>query len=261
MWPFTRKKNAKNRLNAAAGQSVFERMVSIGRANMNAALDEAEDPIKMASQYVRDFEATVAEAKQETANVIGSVRSLEARRLETEREQKTWISRAEQASNRADLLRAKGDAAGADKHDQLALKALQKKNTMVQRLDELDPRIADGNAKAEQLKNAMQIVSDQLEVVRARRDDIAARSHAADAQDSVVTAIESLNTSDPTSDMSRLESSVTRRESQAQGRLEVAAASTEFQYAELDRNGSADDATFELAELKQKNQAQITEGR
>lgn len=254
-WPF---KSKKSRLNAGAGQSVIDRMLSIGRANMHSALDDAEDPIKMANQYVRDFEATIAEARTQTAEAIGAVRAMEAGQAEAKRELDTWVARAEKASARADRLEASGDAAGAEKNNKLAMRALQKKITLEGRMVEMDPKIASGNKSVETLKSAMEVVSDQLTVVIARRDDLSARSHAVDAQSSVVEAISSMNSSDPTSDMSRLESSISRKESQAQGHLEMAAASTEYQYAELDRGDAADEAAMQLAELKQQTTPQIT---
>lgn len=258
-WPF--KKNKKSRLNNGAGQSTFDRMMAIGRANVNDALDKAEDPVKMANQYVRDFQATTEQAKQQTAEVIGSVRAMEADQAQALREIDQWQERALKASTRADRLEASGDAEGAARSNQLAQKALQKKIGVEKRISELDPKIESGNRSVDQLKNAMEIVGDQLAVVIQRRDDLSARSHAVDAQDSVVDAITSMNSSDPSSDMGRLEGAITRKESQAQGRLEVAAASTEYQYAELDRGDEADEAALQLAELKRDSSGQITSGQ
>ncbi len=60
-----------------AKQSIFGRISTLVKANVNAMLDSAEDPQKMLDQLVRDFTNNIADAESAIAETIGNLRLLE----------------------------------------------------------------------------------------------------------------------------------------------------------------------------------------
>lgn len=91
---------------------------------------------------------------------------------------------------------------------------------------------------------------DRLFELKDKRHELLARYHAVEAQDRVVGAVTALNAADPTNEISRFEDGVRRRETLAQGRAEVAAASLESRFDELDEFGKQMVVQDRLALLK-----------
>ena len=54
----------------AEKQSILGRIAQLTRANINALLDRAEDPEKMLNQLVRDYTASIAEARDALCSVL-----------------------------------------------------------------------------------------------------------------------------------------------------------------------------------------------
>ena len=50
-------------------QSIFGRISTLAKANINAMLDKAEDPQKMLDQMVRDYTNNIVEAEQAVAGL------------------------------------------------------------------------------------------------------------------------------------------------------------------------------------------------
>jgi phage shock protein A len=101
-------------------QSIFGRISTLIRANVNALIDQAEDPQKMIDQLVRDYTNNIAEAEAAIAETIGQLRLLERDTAEDRQAAAEWGNKAIAASRKGDELRSAGDAAGADKFDNLA---------------------------------------------------------------------------------------------------------------------------------------------
>ena len=55
-------------------QSILGRIAQLAKANINALLDQAEDPQKMLDQMVRDYTNSIAEAEAAIAQTIGNLR-------------------------------------------------------------------------------------------------------------------------------------------------------------------------------------------
>lgn len=249
---FSRKKHRKTAPDqiGADQSSVFSRISNLLRANIHAALDEAEDPERMLDQFVRDFTANIKDAEEAVAETIGNLRLMERDRLEAAKEVETWQTRAIAASNRAEEQKAKGQSHQAEKSDRLATDAIMKFQSTKRRVSELDPQIENQNEMVEQLKYGLEGMKTRLSELKTKRSELLSRSHIAEAQERVVSAVGSLNTADPTSELSRFEEKVRKREALAQGRIEIAASSMDNQYAELEADTNHSDAQAALAALK-----------
>ncbi|KQT02226.1 PspA/IM30 family protein [Cellulomonas sp. Leaf395] len=231
-------------------QSVFGRITQLARANINALIDQAEDPQKMLDQLVRDYTASIGDAERAIAQTIGNLRLAEQDYNEDVSAAREWGSKALAASSRADQYRAGGDTASADKFDNLAKIALGKQLTAESEVREAEPIIASQRETVEKLKSGLAIMKDKLGQLKSRRDTLVARQKSAQAQQTVQTAISSINVLDPTSEIARFEDKVRREEAMALGQAEIAASSLDSQFAELESSSAQSEVEARLAALK-----------
>ncbi|MEZ0446818.1 PspA/IM30 family protein [Cellulomonas sp. ICMP 17802] len=234
-------------------QSVFGRITQLARANVNALIDQAEDPQKMLDQLVRDYTNSIADAEKAIAQTIGNLRLAEQDYNEDVSAAREWGSKALAASSRADQYRAAGDTANADKFDNLAKVALGKQLTAEGEVREAEPIIASQRDSVEKLKAGLAMMKDKLGQLKSRRDTLVARQKSAEAQQTVQTAISSINVLDPTSEISRFEDKVRREEALAMGQAEIAASSLDSQFAELESSSEQIEVEARLAALKAGN--------
>ena len=253
----------------AEKQSILGRIAQLTRANVNALLDRAEDPEKMLNQLVRDYTASISEARDAVAQTIGNLRLAEKDHAADIAEARDWGNKALAASRKADQLRAGGDSVGADKWDSLAKIALTKQITAENEAKAAEPMIASQQQVVEQLKTGLQQMESKLGELHSKRDQLIARKKTAEAQVKVQGAIRSINVMDPTSELSRYEDQVRRVEAQAAGQMELAGSSLESQFAELEASSAQMEAEARLAALKSDGEdslpsssepAQITDG-
>ena len=226
-------------------QSIFGRIAQLAKANINALLDAAEDPQKMLDQMVRDYTNNIAEAEAAVAQTIGNLRMLEQDHAEDVRDAAEWGSKALAASNKADEFRAAGDAANADKFDNLAKIALGKQMQAEKEAKTAEPQIAAQTEVVEKLK-------DGLTKMRAKLDELNARQKTAAAQTQVNDALKAFDVMDPTSEVSRFEEKVRREEARVIGQQELAASSLDAQFNDLEELGRQTELEARLAALKNK---------
>ena len=236
----------------AEKQSIFGRVTQLAKANINSLLDKAEDPQKMIDQLIRDYTNNIAEAEQAVAQTIGNLRLAEKDYQEDVNAAADWGNKALAASGRADQLRAQGNAAEADKFDNLAKVALSKQITAETEARQAQPMIASQNDTVEKLKSGLALMKDKLADLKSRRDQLVARQKSAQAQNAVQGAISSINVLDPTSEISRFEEKVRREEALAQGHAELAASSLDSQFAELEADAGQIEIEARLAALKNR---------
>ncbi|MEO6116553.1 MAG: PspA/IM30 family protein, partial [Pseudolysinimonas sp.] len=215
-------------------QSILGRISTLVRANINALIDQAEDPQLMLDQLVRDYTNSIAEAESAVATTIGNLRLMEQDHAADIAAAQDWGLKAQAASAKADELRAAGNAADADKFDNLAKVALSKQITSENEAKQAEPTIASQSAVVEQLKTGVQQMHDKLGQLISKRDELVARAKTADAQQQVHDAVQSINVLDPTSELGRFEDKVRRSEAQVAGQQELDASSLDSQFESLD---------------------------
>lgn len=233
-----------------AKQSIFGRISALIKANINALIDAAEDPELMLDQLVRDYTNSISDAESAIAETIGNLRLLERDHDEDVKTAAEWGGKAAAASRKADELRAAGNAADADKFDNLAKIALQRQIGAENEAKAAEPTIAAQNEIVDKLKNGLNGMKQKLEQLKAKRSELAARSKTAEAQSKVHDAIKSIDVLDPTSDLARFEDKVRRQEAKAQGQEELAASTLDAQFNELDSADEASEVEARLAALK-----------
>ena len=77
-----------------SAMNVFSRFIDIVNANINAALDKAEDPEKMLRLMIQEMEDAVIELKSSCASDMASKLSYEHKANELEKEENRWEARA-----------------------------------------------------------------------------------------------------------------------------------------------------------------------
>lgn len=231
-------------------QSIIGRITQLARANIHAVLDSAEDPQIMLDQMIRDYKEGIREAEEAVAQTIGNLRLLEEDEREADQTSGEWGGKAKAASAKADELRGAGQAAEADRFDQLARVALKKQLDFEQRVQSMRPTIEQQRVVVDKLKAGLEGMRGKLDELSSTRDELVARSRVAAAQRQVSTAVSTVDLADPTSELSRFEDRVRREEAQARGHAELAATSMESQFDDLDEMGDEAEVESRLAALK-----------
>lgn len=233
-----------------AKQSIFGRISTLMKANINALLDSAEDPEKMLDQLVRDYTNNIADAEAAIAETIGNLRLLERDHEEDQKAAVEWGNKALAASRKADELRTAGNTADADKFDNLAKIALQRQISEENEVRAIAPSIAAQTEVVEKLKDGLNGMKGKLEQLRSKRSELLARAKTAEAQNKVHDAVKSIDVLDPTSELGRFEDKVRRQEALAAGKQELAASSLDAQFNLLEDVGELTEVEARLAALK-----------
>ncbi len=215
---------------------IFSRISDIFKANVNDALDKAEDPEKMLKQMIIEMEESVNKTTLAVSQAIANEKSLERKIEKARRESADWQQKAEQAlnSNREDLARA----------------ALEKKNISERNVRDLEPLHKQAKVTADSMREKLNKLKAKLDEARNRQSTLIARSQAAKAQKQIAQSFSGVG-SDAFSKFDKYEGKVEQLESQAEAYEELAGEdqNLEDQFKELSSGSEVDD---ELLKLKAK---------
>ncbi|MFJ5077689.1 PspA/IM30 family protein [Streptomyces sp. NPDC088553] len=231
-------------------QTILGRVTQLAKANINALLDQAEDPQKMLDQLIRDYSSNIAEAEEAVAATIGNLRLMEQDHQEDVEAAKEWGGKALAASRKGDELRSGGQAAEADRFDNLAKVALGRQLQSEKEARTAEPTIAAQTEVVSKLRTGLDQMKAKLGELQAKRDELVARATSARAQNTMMDAVKSIDVLDPTSELSRFEDKVRREEARAMGKQELAASSLDAQFEQLDALGDSAEIEARLAALK-----------
>lgn len=216
---------------------IFQRIREIGLANIHAALDRAEDPVKMCDQYLRDMEDEIEEAVSAVSLQTATKISLEKKYqnlLDEVAKYQTYAERAVQQGN-----------------DDLARKALLNKNKYQQQADELKPQLEQAQAATDSLNERLRDMREKFEEMKSKRDLLVARAEAAKAQKKINQTVGGLGDGRALRGLERMEATVTRMEAEAEASRSLSE-QEEDPFRELMQNEQSQAVEDELAQLKQK---------
>jgi phage shock protein A len=207
--------------------SIFGRIADIFKANVNDALDKAEDPEKMLKQMVLEMEDSVNKATLAVANAIANEKGLE-RKIQKERQLATdWQQKAVQAlqAGREDLAR----------------QALEKKAISDKNANDLQPIYEQAKATSTKMREQLQILKNKLEEARARQSTLIARSQAAKAQKQIAQSFSGVG-SDAFSKFDKFEGKIEKIEAEAVAFEELAGGNTNLdeEFRKLGTNTTVD---------------------
>ncbi|MFT4614895.1 MAG: phage shock protein A [Bacteroidia bacterium] len=152
---------------------IFSRMTDIINSNINAMLDEAEDPEKMVRLIIQEMEDTLVEVRSSSARVLAD-RKTAARRIERVRaEAERWEEKAKLAvtREREDLARAALKEKGAIEEEVALVEAeLVATDEHIEQLGEevakLQQKLDEARAKQKALTMRGQTVESRIKVKR-----------------------------------------------------------------------------------------------
>ncbi|MFK7828355.1 MAG: phage shock protein PspA [Congregibacter sp.] len=147
---------------------IFSRMSDIINSNLNALLDQAEDPDKMIRLIIQEMEDTLVEVRSSSARVLAD-RKAAARRVEQlQAEADSWESKAKLAisKGREDLARA----------------ALQEKREIEEELDAVGGELAATDEHIEQLNIEIAKLQSKLNDAKAKKKALVMRSQTVESR-------------------------------------------------------------------------------
>ena len=220
---------------------IFDRVSRLLRANVNDALDNAEDPEKMLDQLIRDMTEELRQARGQVAAMIAQEKELAVDKAESDRTAAEWQRRAELA-------------VGQDKDD-LAREALRRKRDADENARVYGDQLTAQQQTVTRLKNQLRDLENKRDQMQSKRDALIARSRRAKAQQRVSETIGNLPNGDAASEFERFERRIRSTEAKAAASAEVAELGNDDEFARLDQDFGVED---ELAALKAKHSGGTT---
>ncbi len=215
---------------------IFNRIADVFKANVNDALDKAEDPEKMLKQMIIEMEESVNKTTLAVAGAIANEKSLQRKLEKAEKEQTDWEQKAIKALQvgREDLAKA----------------ALEKKSVAERNTNDLKPLHAQAKATADKLREQLNKLKAKLDEARSRQSTLIARSQAAKAQKQISQSMGGLG-SDAFGKFDKYESKIEKTEAEAEAYGELAGDDTSLddEFKQLETSSSSD---ADLLALKQK---------
>jgi phage shock protein A len=215
--------------------SFLGRISDLISANVNAMLDRAEDPEKMANEYLRQLTNELYEARTAVAASMADETRLEQRRVASQAEAEAWQSRAEAA------LRA-GD-------EELAKAALNRKVQAQKLADEYRQQETAQEEQVDALQNALVQLETRIAEVKAKKELIIAKKNRAQTQEALQRTASSIGQLSALDKLDKLEEKVDDRLARADAMAKLENDSLEARFKDLDKEQAVDS---ELAELKRK---------
>lgn len=215
---------------------IFSRIADIFKANVNDALDKAEDAEKMLKQMVVEMEQSVNKATLAVANAIANEKNLERKLEKARREKDDWEQKAVQALN-----------AG---RDDLAKAALEKKVISERNFQDLQPIYEQARNTSDKMRTQLNSLKAKLDEARSRQSTLIARSQAAKAQKQIAQSFSGVG-SDAFSKFDKYETKIEQLESQAEAFETLAGENTKLE-DEFKMLGTSSSVDAELLALKEK---------
>ncbi len=134
---------------------IFTRFRDIVSSNINAMLDQAEDPEKMIKLMIREMEDTLVEIKAACAGAMA--------------EKKKVVRRLEEVRGRAELWEERARLAVAKQRDDLAREALVEKRRFATMVEKLDADVIEHDGLINQYQDDIQQLEDKLHKAREKQ--------------------------------------------------------------------------------------------
>lgn len=215
--------------------SILGRISDLISANVNAMLDKAEDPEKMANEYLRQLTNEVYEARTSVAAAMADETKLEQRRISYQAEADQWQAKAEAA------LRA-GD-------EELTKAALSRKVQAQKLADQYRQQETAQEEQVNALQDALVSLETRIAEVKAKKELIIAKKNRAATQEALQRTASSLGKLSAIDKLDQLEEKVDDRLARADAMAKLEQGSLEARFKDLEKDQEVD---AELAELKRK---------
>jgi phage shock protein A len=146
--------------------SIFKKISDIISANLNDLSEGWENPEQMLRQAIREMEETIGTAVRETARALANEKLLQKELEKNQLHAERWQERAEQAISAGD--------------DELARKALRRKNEHEKLVVALEDQLSAASDAAGSLKRQLEAMKVKLAEAKRSLATLSARQRAAD---------------------------------------------------------------------------------
>jgi phage shock protein A len=215
--------------------SIFNRIRDLLSANINAMLDSAEDPEKMAEEYLRQLNNELYEAKTNVAASMADAMKLNTKEAQYTAETEQWNLKAEAA------LRAG--------NEELAKAALSRKVQASKLAQQYKDQSDAQDSQVEQLQHALVQLETRIAETKAKKELIVAKKNRAQTQEAIQRTVRGLGEISAMDKLDRLEEKVDDRLARADAMAKLEGDTLESKFRDLERDTEVDS---ELAELKKK---------
>jgi len=201
---------------------LLERVSTLIRANINDAIDRAEDPEKMIKQVILDMENQYMQVKTQVAVSIADQHMLEKKLRENEDAGNDWMRKAERAVDNA--------------QDDLARAALDRYQTSQKLALSYREQVGDQKAQVDALKGALVKLEQKLEEVKSKRELLLARHRRSIALSKAARAQGAIGNQAKSATFDRLKDRVNHTEAVASADAELATDDVGERLTRIDRD-------------------------
>jgi phage shock protein A len=215
--------------------SIFGRIKDLMSANINAMLDSAEDPEKMANEYLRQLQNQLYDVKTNVASAMADETKLKQKWTRHQSEVDNWM-------NKATAALRKGD-------EELAKMAIERKNQEEKLAVQYEQQYKMQAEQVGALRDGLTQLETRIAETQAKRELIIAKKNRAQTQQAIQNTMRSVGKSSALDKLDQLEQRVDHELAQADAMASLESGSLESRFEELEKESAVDS---ELEELKRK---------
>ncbi|MSQ43928.1 MAG: PspA/IM30 family protein [Chloroflexi bacterium] len=213
---------------------ILDRVSTILRANINALLDQAEDPELVLTQILSDMKDAIAQARTQVAEMIAQEKLFQSDMEKNQAQAQEWARKAELALGRGS--------------EELAKEALRRKVDYDRNASSYMQQLVAQQQVVTKLKSDLNALQTKYDSAMRNRESMIARHKAAIAQQKIAATAQQLSAIDPSSEIARMDAKIRLEEARAAAALEVNEhLSLEDKFADLEDDG---EVSSQLADLK-----------
>lgn len=214
---------------------IFDRFSRLVKANVNEALNKAEDPEKMLNQIVEDMQKELIEFRQTYAEVAANTKRLEKQRVQAQGLTEEWLKRAK-------LALEKGD-------EEAARAALERKNQQEEQANSLGAQLESQEQAVQNLFAQMQQLEQKISEAKMKKDQLKARAQTAKVSTKINDMMSKSSSTGALEAFNRMSDKVEQMEAEAEVARELSGSDTSLdkRFAALESSSKVDD---DLAALK-----------
>lgn len=219
--------------------SIFQRLSTLFRSNINDLIARAEDPEKMLNQIIHDMREHLSNAKREVAVAIADERKLRVQAEDEMRHARDWQKRAVLAVQ--------------ESRDDLAKQALLRQGEYAERAATLKNTWEAQAVETEKLKTSLRQLNERIEEAKRKKNLLIAKQKRAQAQKRIHETLAGISDTSAFDTFNRMAERIEEEERRNIATAEVAESlagdslDKEFQLLE-----SVDDADERLLALKRE---------
>jgi phage shock protein A len=156
--------------------AILKRIRKIINANINDMLDKVEDPEKMINQIIREMDQAILDMRRKAASSIATKKMLEKKLKKTKTDYEQWEKNAKTAIENGD--------------DDLAIKALEKRNSFEGKTKSLEEEVAEAEELASSLKENVIEAEEKAQEFRRKRETLITKKRAAETRKKLMDSAE-----------------------------------------------------------------------